>query len=82
MKCSGRLRWRYPRAAAAPSTPVMSPIAVRTTTKKNLKAGTHTITIPLTAAGRAAKKHRTKLKIQASETLAGLTGTATTTLKA
>ncbi len=55
---------------------------LKTTTKKGVKAGSHTITVPLTATGRAAKKHRTKLKIQASETLSGLTGTATTTLKA
>ena len=55
---------------------------LKTTTKKGVKPGTHTITVPLTATGRAAKKHGRKLKLQASETLSGLTGTATTTLKA
>jgi hypothetical protein len=55
---------------------------LRTTTKKALKAGTHTITVPLTATGRAAKKHRGKLKVQAALTAAGRTGTATTTVRA
>jgi len=55
---------------------------LRSTTKRNVSAGTHTITIPLTKTGRAAKRHRTKLKIKASETIAGQTGTATTTFKA
>ncbi len=55
---------------------------LRATTKRNVTAGTHTIAIPLTRAGRAAKKHKRKLKIQASETVSGLTGTATATLKA
>ena len=55
---------------------------LKSTTKRALKAGTHTITVPLTDTGRAAKKHKRKLKIQATETVAGRTGTATTTLKA
>jgi hypothetical protein len=55
---------------------------LRTTTKKGVKAGTHTITVPLTNIGRAAKKHKRKLKIKATLTVAGRTGTATTTLKA
>jgi hypothetical protein len=55
---------------------------LRTTTRRGLKAGTRTITVPLTAVGRAAKRRRGKLKIQASLTVAGRTGTATTTLKA
>lgn len=55
---------------------------LRTTTKRGLKAGTRTITVPLTAVGRAAKRHGRKLKVQASLTVSGRTGTATTTLKA
>ena len=54
---------------------------LRSTTKKGLKAGTHTITVPLTATGRAAKRHGRKLKIQAALTVSGRTGTATATLK-
>jgi hypothetical protein len=55
---------------------------LRTTTKRGLKAGTHTITVPLTASGRAANRHKSKLKIQATLTVARRTGTATSTLKA
>ena len=55
---------------------------LKTTIKRGLKAGTHTITVPLTAVGRAAKRHRGKLKIQAALTVSGRTGTATATLKA
>ena len=52
------------------------------TTAKSLKAGTHTITVPLTAAGRAAKRHRHKVKVTATLTVASKTATTTTTLKA
>ena len=55
---------------------------LKPSTKRGLKAGTHTITVPLTATGRAAMKHRTKLKIQASLIAAGKTGTATSSLTA
>jgi hypothetical protein len=55
---------------------------LKTTTKKGVKAGTHTITVLLTNSGRAAKKHKKKLKIQATLAVAGRTGTATTTLMA
>jgi hypothetical protein len=55
---------------------------LRTTTKRGLKAGTHTITVPLTAVGRAAKQHGRRLTIHAALTVAGKTGTATTTLRA
>jgi hypothetical protein len=55
---------------------------LKTTTKKALKAGTHVITVPLTSVGRTAKRHKTKLKIQATLTVAHRTGTATTTLRA
>jgi hypothetical protein len=55
---------------------------LRTTTKRGLKAGTRTITVSLTAVGRAAKRHKSKLKIQATLTVSGRTGTATTTLRA
>jgi hypothetical protein len=55
---------------------------LRTTTKRGLKAGLRTITVPLTAVGRAARSHHGKLKIQASLTVSGKTGSATTTLRA
>lgn len=55
---------------------------VKSTTKRGLKAGTHTISVPLNATGRAAKHHGSKLKIKASETSSGRTGSATATLKA
>ena len=55
---------------------------LRTTTKRGLKAGTRVINVPLTAVGRAAKRHGGKLKVQAALTVAGKTGTATATLRA
>ncbi len=55
---------------------------LRPTTRRGLKAGTRTITVPLTAVGRAAKRHGRKLKVQAALTVSGRTGTATTTLRA
>jgi hypothetical protein len=55
---------------------------LKTTTKKGLKAGAHTITVPLTATGRAAKRHKGKLKVQAALTVSGHTGTAIATIKA
>jgi hypothetical protein len=55
---------------------------LRTTTKKGVKAGSHTITVPLTNIGRAAKKHKRKLKFKATLSVGARTGTATTTLKA
>jgi hypothetical protein len=55
---------------------------LKTTTRKGMKAGIHTITVPLTAVGRAAERHKRKLKIKVTLTAASKTGTATTTLKA
>jgi hypothetical protein len=55
---------------------------LKTTIRKAMKAGIHTITVPLTAAGRAAERHKLKLKIKVTLTAASKTGTATTTLKA
>ena len=54
---------------------------LKSTTKKALKAGTHTITIPLTPADRSAKRGDRKIEIHAVETLAGQTATASRTLK-
>jgi uncharacterized repeat protein (TIGR01451 family) len=54
---------------------------LKTVTKKGVKAGTHTITVPLTATGRAAKRHGGKLKVRAALTVSGRTGTATTSIK-
>ncbi len=50
---------------------------LKSTTRRRVKAGTHTITVPLTPAGRAAKKHMKKLKIQATLSVGAHTGTAT-----
>jgi hypothetical protein len=55
---------------------------LRTTTKRGVKAGTRTINVPLTATGRAAKRHGSRLTVHAALTVSGRTGTATTTLKA
>ena len=55
---------------------------IRKKTIHGAKAGTRTITIPLTATGRAAKRHGRRLTIHAALTVAGKTGTATTTLRA
>jgi hypothetical protein len=55
---------------------------LKSVTKRAVTTGTHTISVPLSSAGRAAKRHHGKLKLKATETVAGLTGTATSTLKA
>jgi hypothetical protein len=61
-------------------TVVISGRGIRKKTIRGAKAGTRTITVSLTATGRAARRHRTKLKITASLTAAGRTGTATSTV--
>ena len=53
---------------------------LKSTTKKNLKAGTHTLTVQLTASGMAAKRHKRKLNIKVTLTAASETGTATMSL--
>jgi hypothetical protein len=63
-------------------TVVISGKGIRKKTIHGAKAGTRTITIPLTATGRAARKHKAKLKITVSLTATGKTGTTTNTLKA
>jgi hypothetical protein len=63
-------------------TLVLSGKGIRKKTIHGAKAGTRTITIPLTATGRAARKHRSKLKITAALTASGHTGTATSTVRA
>ena len=52
------------------------------TTAKSLKAGSHTITVPLTKSGRTARKHKRKLTIKVTLTASSKTATATTSLKA
>ena len=42
---------------------------LKTTTKKNVKAGTHQITVALSKAGKIAKTHRKKTKLRASLTV-------------
>ena len=42
---------------------------LKTTTKKNVKAGSHQITVALTKAGKTAKKHRKMTKLRASLTV-------------
>jgi hypothetical protein len=51
------------------------------TTKKNLGAGVHTVTIHLTATGRIAKRHHHKITVHLAELAGGLTGTATAVVK-
>jgi hypothetical protein len=42
---------------------------LKTTTKRNLKAGTHQIRVPLTKAGRSMRKHHKKLSVHVSLTV-------------
>jgi hypothetical protein len=63
-------------------TVVISGKGIRKKTIHGAKAGTRTITIPLTATGRAARKHNAKLKIVVALTAGGKTGTATSTVRA
>jgi len=55
---------------------------LKTTVKRGLKAGTHTISVPLTKAGRSAKLRHRKIKVQASLTVGRQTATRTATVKA
>jgi hypothetical protein len=61
---------------------VISGKGIRKKTIHGAKAGTRTITIPLTATGRAARKHKAKLKITVALSAAGKTGTTSSTLRA
>jgi hypothetical protein len=63
-------------------TVVISGKGIRKKTIHGAKAGTRTITIPLTATGRAARNHRSNLKITVALTASGKTGKTTHTLKA
>jgi hypothetical protein len=63
-------------------TVVISGKGIRKKTIHGAKAGTRTITIPLTATGRAARKHKAKLKITVALSAAGKTGTTSSTLRA
>jgi hypothetical protein len=63
-------------------TLVLSAKGIRRKTVRGAKAGIRTITIPLTATGRAAARHRAKIKITVALTAAGHTGTATSTVRA
>jgi hypothetical protein len=58
-------------------TLVLSGRGIRRKTLHGVKAGGHTITVSLTAAGRAARRHRSKLKITVALSAAGRTGTTT-----
>jgi hypothetical protein len=58
-------------------TLVLSGRGIRRKTLHGVKAGGHTITVSLTATGRAARRHRSKLKITVALTAAGRTGTTT-----
>jgi hypothetical protein len=53
----------------------------KTTTKKNVNAGTHAITVSLTKAGKTAKKHRKKSKLRASLTVGKQAAATTTSVK-
>jgi len=50
-------------------------------TSKTLAAGSHTLKVPLTAKGRAARKHRQKIKIHASLKVGRKTVSKTASLK-
>jgi hypothetical protein len=63
-------------------TLVLSGKGIPRKTVRGAKAGIRTITIPLTATGRAAARHRAKIKITVALTAAGHTGTATSTVRA
>jgi hypothetical protein len=55
---------------------------LKSVTKRAVTAGTHIISVPLSSAGRVARRHHRKLRLKATEIVAGLTSTATRTLKA
>ena len=54
---------------SATGTIKISGSGLKTTTKKNVKAGSHQINVALTKAGKTAKKHRKKTKLRASLTV-------------
>jgi hypothetical protein len=62
---------------SATGTIKISGSGLKTTTKKNVKAGSHQITVALTKAGKTAKTHRKKTKLRASLTV-GKQAVATT----
>ncbi len=62
---------------SANGTITISGSDLKTTTKKNVKAGSHQITIALTKTGKTAKTHRKKTKLRASLTV-GKQAVATT----
>jgi hypothetical protein len=55
---------------------------IRKKTFHGAKAGTRTITVPLTATGQAARRHHTRMKLTITLTAAGRTGIATTSPRA
>jgi hypothetical protein len=55
---------------SATGTIKISGSGLQTTTKKNVKAGSHQIDVALSKAGKTAKKHRKKTKLRASLTVA------------
>jgi hypothetical protein len=54
---------------SATGTIKISGSGLKTTTKKNVKAGSHQINVALSKAGKTAKKHRKKTKLRASLTV-------------
>jgi hypothetical protein len=55
---------------------------LKTTVKRGLKAGTHAISVPLTKAGKAAKRGHKKIELKASLSVGRQTATGTATVKA
>jgi len=55
---------------------------LKTTVKRGLKAGIHTIRVPLTNAGKSAKRSHKKMKVQASLTVGRQSATGTASVKA
>jgi hypothetical protein len=66
---------------SATGTISISGSGLKTTTKKNVNAGTHAITVSLTKAGKTAKKHRKKTKLRASLTVGKQAAATTTSVK-
>ncbi len=60
----------------------ISGTGLKATTKRGLRAGTRQITVPLSRAGRAAKRHHRKIKLRVSLTAGGQTATKTASVKA
>jgi hypothetical protein len=66
---------------SAPGTVKITGAALRSTLKKALAAGTHQIAVPLSYAGKAARRHHGKIKLSASLTVGSHSATETATVR-